>query len=189
MRTTWRSFLVLPFCWLISLPAPFAPKRSAASGREASVNSASPSVVSNRGGGTGTSYSRTSASPSRSWFFCTMQKTRSGPSSRSIRLTRSLLDSPGRASFRSGRTRSPVSLAVSCSCCSSVVRSVTTTTLKPQSPGWVRSLRTNCTMVMLLPEPWVCQIMPPRSSRCLLDCNLVAPVAKRAMAFCTARYC
>ena len=45
------------------------------------------------------------------------------------------------------------------------VRSVTTTILKRFSRGVIRILRTRKTMLRLLPEPWVCQMMPPRSSR------------------------
>jgi hypothetical protein len=51
------------------------------------------------------------------------------------------------------RTFSPVSSAVSESCTSRSLRSVTTTILKRRSAGSERILRTRNTMVRLLPEP------------------------------------
>ena len=74
-----------------------------------------------------------------------MAKTSAGPCSDSSRL--SLAD------LRARSTTSPDSLAVSDSCFSRSVRSVTTTTLNLRSTGSERIARTRKTIVRLLPEP------------------------------------
>ena len=61
-------------------------------------------------------------------------------------------------------TFSPDSSIVWLSWSCSWVRSVTTTTLAVLRPGVTRSLRTRNVIVRLLPDPWVCQMIPPRRS-------------------------
>ena len=113
-------------------------------------------------------------------YFWIMAKTSAGPFS--VRIVLSLL-------VRRARwTPSPESLAVSDSCFSRSVRSVTMTTLKARSTGSERIARTRNTMVSDLPEPWVCQIRPPRRSLSPSSAR-VLPVRSRCSARPTARYC
>ena len=115
---------------------------------------------------------------SLSRYFWIMAKTSAGPFS--ARTVLSLLVRRARC------TPSPDSLAVSDSCFSRSVRSVTTTTLKARSSGSERMARTRNTMVSDLPEPWVCQIRPPRRS-CSPSTARVLPVRSRCSARPTAR--
>ena len=68
------------------------------------------------------------------------------------------------AALRVTVTVSPVNAAVARSCPSRSVRSVTSTILNRRRSGWLRIARIRNTMVRLLPDPWVCQMMPPRRS-------------------------
>ena len=67
-------------------------------------------------------------------------------------------------------------------CLSSCVRSVTTTMVALASRGSRRSLVASHSIVSDLPEPWVCQTTPPRSSG-------LRPDSSRSTAARTALYC
>ena len=79
-------------------------------------------------------------------------------------------------------TRPPISLAVRASCCSRSTRSLTRTILKSCRSSAARTIRATKTMVRDLPEPWVCQITPERSS-------CPEPDRSRSTILRAARYC
>ena len=92
------------------------------------------------------------------------------------------------APLRATRTVSPASSAVLRSCLSRSVRSVTSTILNRRRSGWLRMARIRNTMVRLLPDPWVCQMIPPRRST-WPSAGRVSPSISRRSALCTPRYC
>ena len=79
-------------------------------------------------------------------------------------------------------TLPPISFAVRASCFSRSTRSLTSRILKSSRSRAARIMRATKTMVSDLPEPWVCQTTPERSSG-------VLPVRSRSTILCAARYC